>query len=224
VEDIFLYILLKSWSIGLAVAAPVGPIGVMCVRKTFELGLKGTVAVGLGASTADTFYGCIALLAFLTGMSTIPNFLLQHEPSIKIIGGIFLLFLAYLESKQKTREQVIDSNGDMVDGSIRPYNFLYLIYKTFFLTLANPLTILGFIGVFAAFSCTPTSWMEFFIMLGGVFVGSMSWWMFLGGGALIIRKRTSVNFIDKIKGFAVAIILVSAVCAIISGIAGLCQL
>ena len=92
--SILLY-LFKACMIGIAIAAPVGPIGMLCIKKTLELGIKGALLVGLGAALADSVYGLIAAL----GLTTVSNIMVTSSSALKLIGGIFLLYLAYKEAK-----------------------------------------------------------------------------------------------------------------------------
>src|SRR5689334_25341641 len=81
--------LLKGLAIGFAIAAPVGPIGVLCIRRTFAEGRAAGLATGLGAATADAFYGAVA--AF--GLTAISGFLLDFQQALRLVGGMFLLWL-----------------------------------------------------------------------------------------------------------------------------------
>ena len=92
--SILLY-LFKAWMIGIAIAAPVGPIGMLCIKKTLELGIKGALLVGLGAAFADSVYGLIAAL----GLTAVSHIMISGSGALKLIGGIFLLYLAYKEAK-----------------------------------------------------------------------------------------------------------------------------
>ena len=99
-NDIFvLFYFLKAWLIGISVAAPVGPIGMLCIRKTLEFGFMGAIAVGLAAALADSVYGLIAALS----LTAILHFLLINIVIIKILDGIFLLYLAYIELKSENQ-------------------------------------------------------------------------------------------------------------------------
>lgn len=85
----------QSFLIGFVIAASFGPIGMLCVRKTIEIGFAGALAVGLGAALADGFYGFIAG----AGLTVISNFLLEKTDIIKLLGGLLLIYMAYKESK-----------------------------------------------------------------------------------------------------------------------------
>lgn len=183
------FLLIKAWLIGVAIAAPVGPIGVLCIRKTLQLGIMGTVSVGLGAALGDSVYGIIAAL----GLSTISHFLLDKVFLIKIIGGLFLLYLAYKEMKNSyASEQIMSKNKASFT----------LISEVFLLTLANPMTILSVIAIFAGIGEQPESAAQSLIMVLGIFLGSLTWWLFLGGIILKIKQKLPETWLQRIKYFS----------------------
>ena len=167
--------LFEAWLIGIAIAAPVGPIGMLCIRKTLEIGLIGAIAVGLGAALADSVYGLIAAL----GLTAVSLFLLAQTIYIKFIGGLFLLYLAYNELKVRP-----NSSDAKVMKSKKMGR---LTSEVFLLTLTNPATILSFIAIFASIGGGVTSDVEMFLLVAGIFLGSMTWWLFLG--TLIVKVK-----------------------------------
>lgn len=180
--------LLKAWLIGIAVAAPVGPIGTLCIRKTLELGFMGAVAVGLGAALADGAYGLVAAL----GLTAISHFLLQKIVIIKVVGGLFLLYLAYAEIKSKT-----NNSGTVLDIN---KNLARLTLGVFFLTITNPMTILSFIGIFASIgSGGATTTTETLVMVVGIFLGSMTWWIILGSIIVKIKHKLPESALQGIR-------------------------
>ena len=135
-------ILLKSAVIGLAIAAPVGPIGVLCIRRTLAYGMPYGFVSGLGAATADAFYGSI--IAF--GLTAISAFLLDLGTALNWIGGAFLLYLGIT-----TLRAAGNAAADMNDTHITPIAETSLIASygsTLFLTITNPLTISCLYGNF----------------------------------------------------------------------------
>jgi threonine/homoserine/homoserine lactone efflux protein len=128
---------LKGILIGFAMAVPVGPIGIMCIRKTLTEGRLRGMVIGLGAATADLFYGTVA--AF--GLTVISDTLDSQRIWIRLVGGALLLFLGI----KTFRAQPADPKLHIVSsGVLRSY------LTTIFLTLTNPLTIFAFIAIFAA--------------------------------------------------------------------------
>ena len=186
--------LLKAWVLGITIAAPVGPIGMLCINKTLERGLIGACLVGLGASLADAVYGSIT--AF--GLNTISKFLLENIKIIRIVGGIILLFLAYKELRSTSSSQKLQIEAD---------SYFKWIGIVFLLTLSNPMNILKFIGIFSGFTdVVATNLSDSLSIILGIFLGSMTWWMFLGTLITFLQKKISDKWIAKIKYIASAVL------------------
>lgn len=198
--------LLEAWMIGIAIAAPVGPIGMLCIRKTLEIGLIGAIAVGLGAALADSAYGLVAAL----GLTAVSHFLLEKAVYIKLIGGVFLLYLAYKELKAKP------SSADVTVGKNK--NMSKLTAEVFFLTLTNPATILSFIGIFASIGGGATSTTEMFLLVIGIFLGSMTWWLFLGTLIIKIKHKLPESWIHRIRYLSAIILGGFGLWAVVSGL------
>ena len=127
---------IKGFVIGFSIAAPVGPIGILCIQRTLSGGNIQGLAIGLGAATADALYGFIA--AF--GLTFISNFLVDQSIWFRIIGGLFLCYLGIRAFLRKYQERTV---------SVANSTILSAYGTTFFLTLTNPMTILFFAGIFA---------------------------------------------------------------------------
>jgi threonine/homoserine/homoserine lactone efflux protein len=170
----------KGVVIGISIAAPVGPIGILCIRRSINDGwVKGMVS-GLGAACADMIYGAIA--AF--GVGAILTFLLDQQEWIRGIGSLFLIILG---------SRIVFSNPSTT-VKIRSREGLFGAFlSTFILTLTNPLTILSFGAMFAGFGLLNNgdSNSASTMIVMGVFVGSSIWWLFLTG--FVSRLRTRFN-------------------------------
>ena len=170
--------LAKGAVIGFAIAAPVGPIGVLCIRRTFAEGRAAGLATGLGAATADAGYGAVA--AF--GLTAISGFLLGFQDDLRLCGGLFLCVLGIRTMLAKPAALGARLQGR---GLAQAYA------TTVALTLANPATILSFLAVFAgaglgqqaAGAGAATA------MVAGVFAGSATWWLLLSGFVDRWRRR-----------------------------------
>lgn len=167
----------KGVALGFAIAAPVGPIGVLCIRRTFADGRAAGLATGLGAATADALYGIVA--AF--GLTAVSGVLLGAASWLRWIGGLFLLVLG----AQTFLAQPGGSTSARAGTLSRAYA------TTVFLTLANPATILSFLAAFAGAGlgqsgCGPA---EAAALVGGVFSGSAAWWLILSGAVARWRER-----------------------------------
>ena len=189
--------LLKGIIIGFSIAAPVGPIGVLCIRRTLADGRLAGLISGLGAATADLFYGCIA--AF--GLTFISQFLIDQELWLRLVGGLFLLYLGIKTFLTKGgAEELEQKKGGLFSA--------YL--TTFFLTLTNPLTILSFMAIFAGLGIVNTGgdYFSALILVVGVFSGSALWWFFLSAGASFFQKKIDAQglvWINRISGVIITV-------------------
>jgi threonine/homoserine/homoserine lactone efflux protein len=183
--------LLKGLAIGFCIAAPVGPIGVLCIRRSLAEGVLIGLATGLGAATADAAYGVIA--AF--GLTAISDFLVGQKFWLGLVGGIFLCYLGVRTFLTKPADQAANAQGRGLSGAF---------ISTFFLTLTNPMTILSFVAVFAGFGLGAASdYRNAAILVLGVFVGSAAWWVILSAGVALLRSRvnaTWVQFVNRLSG------------------------
>ena len=199
----------KSMVIGLSIAAPVGPIGLLCIRRSIQHGPMLGFISGLGAAVADALYGCIA--AF--GLTAISSTLVQHETILRFVGGLFLCYLGartFLAHDQKGEAEPRVSGRWQAFGS------------TLFLTFANPMTIIAFAGVFAVLgrSAQADSYFAASAMVLGVFLGSAAWWIFLSVAAGFLRDRVgdkAMIVINRISGLTIFAFGVVAITAAIVG-------
>lgn len=173
-----LVFLLKGIAVGIVIAVPVGPVGVLCVRRTiFEGKLAGFVS-GLGAATADALFGFIA--AF--GLTVVSDWLLGYQHWLRVAGGCYLLYLgaAALLARREAEPQRPDT-----EDLLREY------LSTFALTLTNPITILAFLGIFSAVGLAgeQATLGRAAILVFGVWLGSLLWWLALTFGlGLVFRS------------------------------------
>jgi threonine/homoserine/homoserine lactone efflux protein len=194
---------IKGFIIGFSIAAPVGPIGILCIQRTLAGGNVQGLVTGLGAATADALYGFIA--AF--GLTFISNFLVDQSLWFRIIGGVFLCYLGIRAFFKKTREQTVSLANSTV---------LSAYGTTFFLTLTNPMTILFFAGVFAGLGIVSESihYASAGLMVIGVFTGSGAWWLFLSAATGIFRNKISESklaIVNKISGIIIIVFGVAAI-------------
>jgi len=184
---------LQGLLIGFSIAAPVGPIGILCIRRTLAEGRVSGFLSGLGAATADAIYGCVAGF----GLTVISALLIDQRGWIQLIGGIFLVALGIRTLKAAPSVQSAAASGS---GLFTSY------VSTFFLTLTNPMTILSFAGIFAALGVANTggSLAAAGSLVMGVFLGSAAWWLILSGGVSLVRERISfamLRWVNRLSGF-----------------------
>jgi threonine/homoserine/homoserine lactone efflux protein len=196
-----LSIFLKGLLLGLAIAAPVGPIGVLCIHRTLQNGRAAGFLSGLGAATADAFYGAVA--AF--GLTAVTGFLTRQQTGLSLVGGLFLL---YLGAKSWFRPP---ANPDLEEAALSAGYGSYFSYysSTVFLTLTNPATILSFAIIFAGVGVSNSQeagWRPAALLVWGVFVGSALWWFLLSGGVSLLRGRLTPNLLRWVNRAAGLII------------------
>jgi threonine/homoserine/homoserine lactone efflux protein len=163
--------LLKGVMVGIVIAVPVGPVGVTCVRRTIFAGKSAGFISGLGAATADAIFGFIA--AF--GLTFISDWLIGYHQWLRIAGGCYLLYVG---------GSALFTKPDVRAGLERQETLFRDYLSTFALTLTNPVTILAFLGIFSALGlsgdeATPG---RAAILVLGVWLGSLLWWMGLSFG------------------------------------------
>lgn len=171
-------LLARGLVIGFAIAAPVGPIGMLVIRRTLADGRLLGLLTGLGAAAADALYGCVG--AF--GLTFISSVLMGYAFWTKLVGGAFLIYLGVSTFRAKPRE-------DGAGASKVRYAAAFL--STLVLTLANPATILSFMAVFAGLGLGTTAgdYGAAGIVVAGVFIGSAIWWLILSGGVSLVRHK-----------------------------------
>ncbi|OGT51936.1 MAG: lysine transporter LysE [Gammaproteobacteria bacterium RIFCSPHIGHO2_12_FULL_42_13] len=192
-----LELLLKGLIIGFAIAAPVGPIGILCIQRSLHNGFKVGLMTGMGAALADGTYGLIAGF----GLTAISSLLVTHQFWIRVIGGLFLLYLGLKLIIKPTQESKSAGKADK-----SPW---HACGTTYLLTLTNPATILSFVAVFAGLGLGTTNpdFIQAIILVTGIVIGSAIWWLFLSGGvAFILHKRISPSFMQAINWISGGII------------------
>jgi threonine/homoserine/homoserine lactone efflux protein len=169
--------LLKGMLVGLIIAVPTGPVGVLCIRRTIFHGRLAGFVSGLGAATADAIFGIIA--AF--GLSVISDLLLDYQEWLRLGGAAFLLFLG-----------ITAFTADPLEGTQTqrdPEDLITDFISTFVLTITNPITILAFLAIFAGigFSGAQATLGRAALLVLGVWLGSLLWWGLLAFGAGAMR-------------------------------------
>lgn len=185
--------LVKGAILGFSIAAPVGPIGILCIRKTMQYGRFSGLFSGLGAAAADSIYAVIA--AF--GLTFVSQLLLAGQFWLQLIGGGFLI---YLGGKTFFSKTVAFSEGRLSHKTL-----ITDFVSTFFLTMTNPLTILSFLAVFAGLglSSKSSNYGDAILLVLGVFLGSAAWWLILSEGVTFFRKKMTakaMTWINRLAG------------------------
>lgn len=204
-----LWIFINGFFLGIAIAAPVGPIALLCIKRTLLHGRIIGISTGLGAAAADSLYGAIAVI----GITMILDFIQGHHHEFRLFGGMLLVFLAF---------NTYNSDPRNINKSPDAKSWLSAFLTGFFLTLTNPLTLIAFITSFAAFGIgsgfTKLDKVTFII---GILAGASSWWLFLNWIVLMFRKKISATLVTKINKSAAVVLLLIALYAILTGTAHL---
>jgi len=200
---------ITSAGVGLAIAAPVGPMGMLCIRRTLTGGPRAGLAIGFGIATGDAVYGLIAAL----GLVGISQFMLAYDRPLHLLAGLFLLYLGVRALLQKT--PVVDAangngngNGDSKLAQVGRAGALRAYASSLLLTLTNPQTVIMFAALFTTLA--PRGAFSSSIALttvGGVFCGSIAWWCFLVTVVSLARHAIGSKLrvaIDRIVGFTLA--------------------
>lgn len=183
----------KGIILGFIIAAPLGPIGILCARRTLTHGRRAGFASGMGAASADAVYGFVA--AF--GMTFVSDVVTGNQYWLRLVGGALLCFMGvrtYVAQPEKKSPAKLSMN-----------RYAGMFTSTFFLTLTNPMTIFSLAAVFAGFGVAGTrgSMLSAAILILGVFLGSALWWLFLVGLFTVFKRRLDhdqMRWINRVAG------------------------
>jgi threonine/homoserine/homoserine lactone efflux protein len=184
----------KGVAIGFAIAAPVGPVGVLCIRRTLHFGRWVGLFSGLGAASADATYGAIAGF----GVSSVSAFLLEFEDWLRVFGGLFLLGLgAHILMRAPA--------GQAAAPAPVQSRLAGAFTSCFLLTLTNPATIMSFVAIFAGLGLVEMGrdYGAAVALVAGVFVGSAVWWLALSASVGLLHGRmntATLPWINRISG------------------------
>lgn len=191
--------------IGFSIAAPIGPVGILCIHRTLACGRLSGLATGLGAATADGIYAIVA--AF--GLTIIADLLTGHLIIVRIVGGAFLVYLGL---------RIFLSSPPTDTTTSKKSTFLKDYGTTFFFTLTNPLTILSFAGIFAALG--PGSPQgnsgSAVLMVVGIIAGSVLWWGLLVSGTSVFGSRFNTRTLVLVNRLSGILIIVFGMAAFAS--------
>ena len=170
--------IIKGAVIGFSIAAPVGPIGLLCIRRSLHDGRIAGFVSGLGAASADTLYGLLAAFS----LTALTDLLVDQRAAFQLLGGLFLLYLGI---------QTLRARPPAPAAERLAPNLLSAYFTTFVLTATSPVTILAFVGIFAGLGlgATPGSTFTTLRLILGVFVGSAAWWLILSSSASLLGRK-----------------------------------
>lgn len=189
--------LFKGLFVGFSIAAPVGPIGLLCIRRSLAEGRVAGFVTGLGAATADALYGLVAGF----GLTAISGFLDAQRFWLGLFGGLYLAWLGVRTFLARPAENAATAEAT---GLISTY------LSTVLLTLTNPATIVSFVAVFAGLGLggsTSTGYRSAGALVLGVFLGSALWWLFLSGAVGLFRSRMNPAWLRAVNRFSGAVLV-----------------
>ena len=199
---------LRGAVLGFTIAATVGPITMLTIRRTLAYGWAVGFASGLGVVTVDTTYGAVA--AF--GITAISDALVAISRPLALVGGLFLIYLGI----RTMRSQPTDPRE--ADPAGRP-SVVTAYASIVGLTFTNPLTILSFAALFVSFG-VQGSVADATLVVIGVAVGSLLWWVILTTTLAVIRHRLSLRTLRAANVLSGAVIVVFGVLALVKGVTG----
>lgn len=199
------YILfIKCILTGLLLAAPIGPVNLICIKRTLSEGRISGLVVGLGAATADAVYGYAAA----AGLNFLTSFINEHEAAFHWVSGLFIAYLGWLTYHSLPQSQVVEKETSKT--------LLGLFTGIFLLTLTNPVTIFTYIATFSSFSIAVlvTSVAKAALASCGVFLGSLLWWIILTSVLSFFRDKITskiIGCINKIAGVLIILIGIASI-------------
>nr|MDP9127142.1 LysE family transporter [Pseudomonadota bacterium] len=187
----------RGLMIGLMIAAPVGPIGLLCIRRTLQKGTWIGFATGFGAACADTIFGGVAAL----GVAAILEFMRHYDFFIRVLGGAILCFFAWHTWQEKPRPPKTITLPGLLNAP-KPVDASFLsavkaLLSGFIITMTNPLTMFGTLAVVATFGHLQTR-LDAMTVVAGIFTGSTLWWILLSGGVALVRNHFTESRVTMI--------------------------
>ena len=203
----YLTVLVRGILLGIVIAAPVGPIGLLCIRRTLEGDVVMGFATGLGAALADGLFGAIA--AF--GVQAMTDWLAGHQTTFRLVGGVVMLIIAFKSFTAEPHPREIKRDIRTALGGFA---------VGLGLTLTNPVTIFAFVAIFAGFGLGGelSGNREAMTLVLGVFLGSALWFLTLSSGVAMVRHMISDNVFRLINRGAAVLLAVFGVYALASGV------
>jgi len=185
---------LRGIAAGLMIAAPVGPVNVLCIQRSLQKGWKSGLVSGFGAALVDTLYGGIAGFS----ISLVIEFLVREQNWIRLIGGFLLIAIGAFYYFRKPRSLESGAQGAKHSDFV----------SALLLTATNPTTVLSFLAILAMLGQGHQQPMwQTSLLVAGIFLGSMSWWIVLTGGASLLRDKVgdeAIRWLNRIGGIAIA--------------------
>jgi len=197
-----LNLLWEGFVIGIAVSVPLGPLGMLCIKRTVNKNWRSGFSSGLGIAASDTIYAIVAGFS----LTIIINFITSYEIYFKILGATMVILLGlYIFLSNPAKEiQKFKQKGT---------SYLQDFFTAFLLTFSNPLSVFIFIAIFTSYSLVLqlSLLLEAMLIVGGIFAGSASWWFVLTSLAYLFKHKLTISTLwwaNKIIGLSVIFIAI----------------
>ena len=188
--------------IGFLVAAPVGPVAVLCIQRTLADARRVGYTTGLGAAFADTVFGALGIFS----VAFVQSFLSEHQDVVRIVGGLVLVVMGAwgIFGRKKLSRSEKAAQRSRIDHA----TLLQAFVSAFVVTILNPITILAFISIFAAVgvSVHTEGLFDSWVLVFGVFVGALMWWGVLVSITAVFRQRFTdkgLRWLNRISGVVI---------------------
>lgn len=196
-------LLWKGFLIGIAVSVPLGPLGMLCIKRTVNKNWKSGFLSGLGIAASDVLYAIIAGFS----LTIIINFIRSYEVYFKILGASMMVLLGlyiFLSNPAK----------DIQKFQRKGTSYVQDFFTAFLLTVTNPLSVFVFIAIFTSYSLVfeLSQLLDALLIIGGIFIGGATWWFILTGVANLFKHKLTINTLwwaNKIIGLSVILVAVS---------------
>ncbi len=202
-----LSLFIKGLIVGFVIAAPVGPVNILCIHRTLTVGRRSGLVSGLGAALADTMFGIIAAL----GLTLIADFLIAQQVWFRSIGGVIIIVLGAraLYYTPKPRHEIERRWHKRMAGDFT---------STFALTITNPITIFSFAAILATANAVvpEDDYSAAWALIGGVFLGSQLWWTTITFGSNLFRHHLDENGLTWLNRISGSLIILCGAAALLS--------
>lgn len=193
-------LLLQGFGIGFAISVPVGPVGIMIMRRTLAEGLPSGAVAGVGSALGIALYGAVAGF----GLTAISGLLLSQQRALKLVGGLLLVYLGFSIARAAPPGTELGPQS-----SARGPRLAGAFASTFVLTVVSPAVLVYFLALFANVGLVEggRDYAGASALVGGVFAGSASWWIALSGTVSLLRSRLTVRWLrvaNVVSGVGIA--------------------
>ena len=187
---------LQGLLIGFSISVPIGPVGVLVIRRTLTEGFASGISSGFGCATGMALYGSV--IGF--GLTAVSELLVRQQRPLGLVGGLFLVYLGSTIVRAAPPDPAAAPQRRGLRGAYG---------STLALTLISPAVILYFIAIFAGSGLVERrrDYLAAFVLVLGVFLGALGWWLLLSGLVTLLRARLNTNALrwaNRGSGLAIA--------------------